>query len=235
MPGNQNRVGVLCIHGIQGSPRQFDWIIAALPAHAAVENLLLPGHGGDVRAFRQSNMRLWQACVDDALNRMRTRCDSILVVGHSMGCLLAMDACLRNAAGVKALVLLACPLRLRPTLRYVRNAVRAAAKWHTDDPFVAAAIAANGVSAAHPLAYLGCTGPYMQLLAKIPKVRRDMKGLKMPVLAMHSDRDEIVSEKSLEYIRRLPGGRACIAPESGHFRYGDEAKALILRSILDLL
>lgn len=49
---------VLCVHGIQGSPSQFDWIISSLPAHIAAENLLLPGHGEDVRAFRSSGMKV---------------------------------------------------------------------------------------------------------------------------------------------------------------------------------
>ena len=42
---------VLCVHGIQGSPTQFDWVLDALPEDYHGESILLPGHGGDVRLF----------------------------------------------------------------------------------------------------------------------------------------------------------------------------------------
>ena len=229
---NQRRTGVLFIHGIQGGPQQFDWIIDRLPAHVQVENLLLPGHGGDVSDFRRSGMRKWQACVDEAIGRMSKDCDFIVAVTHSMGGLLAMDACIGRETGVKAMVLLACPLKLRPTLRYFRNACKAFLGKDLDDPYVAAAKAANSVRGKHLLSYLGCAGPYLQLLFKIPRVRRRMAALDMPLLAIHSAHDEIVSEKSLKYFKKLPGGRTCIVHKSGHLHYSDGAKDLILRSIL---
>lgn len=232
MAAEQKRTGVLCIHGIQGSPRQFDWLIAALPGRTATENLLLPGHGGDVRTFRRSGMRQWQQCVDEAIGRMSAKCDSIVIVGHSMGCLLAIDACVRNPRKIQAMVLMACPLYLRPTLRYVRYAYRAATGKGLDDPYVAAAREANGVAASSPLAYLTCIKPYLHLLAKIPRVRRQLPKLTVPVLVIHSSRDEIVSGRSLKAFSRIPGAQSCTVPESGHFRYSDGAKDLILHSVL---
>lgn len=234
MTANIRRIAVLCIHGIQGSPRQFRWIIDALPKDVHVENLLLPGHGGDVRAFARSGSAQWQACVDEALIRLDSQCDSVLVIGHSMGCLLAIDACRRSVGKIGAMALLACPLSLRPTLRYFKTALRAASKEQTADPFVSAAREANSVHGASPLAYLGCIRPYAQLLLKICAVRRQLAGISVPMLAIHSGRDEIVGIKSL---RMLAGANAqtCIAKESGHFRYTESDRDLILRSILGLL
>lgn len=235
MSANDQPVAVLCIHGIQGSPKQFRWIIDALPSGLPVENLLLPGHGGDVRDFARSHMAQYQACVDEALARLSSNGASVLVVGHSMGCLLAIDACRRGVGKTGALALLACPLSLRPTLRYFKTAMRAASKEQTADPFVSAAREANSVQASSPLKYLGCARPYAQLLWKICKVRRQVAGIQVPLLGIHSGKDEIVGAKSLRLLQAAPHAQTCIARESGHFRYTDSDRDLILRSILALL
>ena len=52
---------VLCIHGFLGSPRHFDMFIPYIPEDIAVYNLLLPGHGGNVRAFGRASMKEWKA------------------------------------------------------------------------------------------------------------------------------------------------------------------------------
>lgn len=227
-------LAVLCVHGIQGSPRQFDWLLRELPEGVRRVNLTLPGHGGDVRQFRRSAMAEWQAAVDAALTELSADCD-VLFVGHSMGCLLGIDACAQGVGRIRALALLACPLRLRPTWRYLRNNWLAAAGRRMDDPFVAAAREMNGVSAKHPLAYLSCARPYLQLLGKIRAVRPLLPGIAVPVLAFHSERDEIVSAASLRLLDALPVSRTRIARGCGHFLYSAAARAEIAEAVLALL
>ena len=36
---------VLCVHGIQGSPGQFDWLTKNIPEQIDYQCILLPGHG----------------------------------------------------------------------------------------------------------------------------------------------------------------------------------------------
>lgn len=232
---NPSGTVILCIHGIQGSPRQFDWLLPALPGHIPVENLLLPGHGADVRAFRRSGMPVWQAFVDAKVQELSSRYESILFIGHSMGCLLGIDACIRLHTKVQALVLLACPLRLRPSWRYVWNNFCAAASIRLNDPFVAAARTGNSVEAKSPLAYLSCVRPYLQLLKKMRTVRRQFPGLALPVLAVHSQRDEIVGSRSLEYFKSLPRAETMIVPDSGHYLYSSAARQEIIRAVRELL
>lgn len=232
---NPSGTVILCVHGIQGSPSQFDWILSALGGHVPVENLLLPGHGGDVRAFRKSGMHAWQACVDAKITQLSARYENILYIGHSMGCLLGIDACIRLKTRVRALMLLACPLALRPSWRYVKNNFCAAASIRLDDPFVAAARSGNSVQAASPLAYLSCLRPYLQLLFKMRSVRKQLAQLTLPVLAIHSQRDEIVSPRSLDYFKPLPRAKTAIAPDSGHFLYSPAARQEILSALGGLL
>ena len=231
---SDKRLAVLCVHGIQGTPRQFDWLIRALPQGTPFVNLTLPGHGGEVKDFRGSTMAQWQTAVDRALEELSAE-HEVLFIGHSMGCLLGIDARARNIGNVRALVLLACPLRIRPTWRYVRNNYLAAAGRRLEDPFVAAAQQMNGVSADHPLAYLTCARQYLQLLKKIRAVRGLLSKIDAPVLAIQSERDEIVSGTSLRSLAALPGARTLIARDSGHFLYSESARAEITEAVLCLI
>ena len=54
-----NRVGILFVHGIQGTPKQFEHIIARLPESVLVRNLTLPGHGATTKEFRSSRAEQW--------------------------------------------------------------------------------------------------------------------------------------------------------------------------------
>jgi len=226
---------VLCVHGIQENPGIFNWILSALPAHIAAENLLLPGHGEDVRSFRRSGMREWQTCVDAKILELSRRYENIIYIGHSMGCLLGIDACIRLSSKVSSLILLACPLSLRPTWRYFWHSFCGVASIRLDNPYVAAARMSNGVQARSPLAYLTCLRPYRHLLLKIRAVRKQLPELKLPVHAIHSRNDEIVSIRSLECFKLLPQAKTTIAPGSGHHLYSPAARQEILAVIRDAL
>lgn len=222
---------VLCVHGIQENPRIFNWILSALPPHIAAENLLLPGHGKDVRAFRRSGRQEWQSCVDAKILDLSSRYENIIYIGHSMGCLLGIDACIRLNSHIRSLILLACPLALRPTWCYFWNSFCGVASIRLDNPYAAAARMSNSVQARSPLAYLTCLRPYWHLLIKIRTVRKQLPELKLPVQAIHSQNDEIVSIRSLEYFKHLPQAKTAIAPGSGHHLYSPAARQEILAVI----
>jgi len=142
---------------------------------------------------------------------------------------------MHRRGSVKAMILLACPLKLHPTLRYIKIACKAALGRDLEDPYVAAAKAANSVTTNNPIAYLTCLRPYFHLLRKIISVRRKVHLLQVPIVAVHSSGDEIVSKKSLEYFYRLDNSETYIVSESGHFLYSNIAKDRILHSILTCL
>ena len=59
---------VLLIHGITGSPHQFDALAQRLYAEGnSVQSLLLPGHGGTAKAFAQSGRLQWEQSVNTCL------------------------------------------------------------------------------------------------------------------------------------------------------------------------
>lgn len=223
---------VLCVHGIQGSPSQFAWLTAQLPGHVDYLCPLLPGHGASVREFAAAGSADWLDFICETSDSAAARYRNVVYVGHSMGCLLGIHAA-AEGADFKHMLLLACPLSLRPTVRYGLNNWRAVTQRNPSDPWVQAAQAANSVHAGNPLSYLRCIRPYWGLLTLMHRAKALLPSLDVPVTAMHSDRDEIVGARSLDILKSRAGAKTVLLPGSGHFLYSDAAKQTILRAVTE--
>ncbi len=162
---------VVFVHGLQGSGEQFDFLTELLPPTVKKNVLLLPGHGGTVKEFRRARLPQWQACVNDAVKNA-SREGGVIFVGHSMGCLLGLQAALKGGFVPEATLLLCCPFRIRPTLRYFKQNAALLGSGNNDDPFLAAARQANSVKAKHGAEYMTCAAPYIELLKLIKNTRR---------------------------------------------------------------
>ena len=151
-----------------------------------------------------------------------------------MGGLLGIDACLRGHC-VDSMILLACPLRIRISWRYLRNSVCAVLGWWDQNPFVHATRLGNSVQARHPWEYLSCARPYAQLLRKSRDVRRRVGALTIPVAALHGSRDEIVHRRSLDCFKGRANASRCILSGCGHEYYTEEARGIILALVEEAL
>ncbi len=168
------KTACLFVHGIQGSPAQFCFLIERLPEDIRVRNLLLPGHGADVKAFRRSGQEQWLAAVRQAAEELRRQCARLIFVGHSMGCLLGLEIEHEHPGTFAEMVLLCCPFYVRPTARYFRNNLLASRPGReNDDVYVRAAREANSVTASHPAQYLTCAHSYLELLRLMRFVRKN--------------------------------------------------------------
>ncbi len=220
--------GFLFVHGIQGHPRQFQFLIDRLPEGTPYRNVLLPGHGADVKAFRRSGREAWQAAVREAAGELRGQCGQLVFVGHSMGCLLGLLSEQAAPGTFSDMLLLCCPFRIRPTYRYFRNNLLTSRPVKpTDDPFVQAAREANGVTAAHPAQYLACAHQYLELLRLMREVRKDCAPPACRITFVFSEKDEIVSPHSVRYARERFGAEPVILPGCGHNWFSIEGKEKI--------
>ena len=218
----------LFVHGIQGSPAQFSFLNERLPEDIRVRNLLLPGHGVDVKAFRRSGREQWLAAVRQAAGELRRQCDRLIFVGHSMGCLLGLETERERPGTFAGMVLLCCPFHIRPTARHFRNGFLASRPERaTDDAFVRAAREANSVTAVHPAQYLTCARPYLELLRLMRTVRKDGTTPACPVRFFFSEKDEIVSPRAARFAREHFGAEPEILPGCGHNWFSAEGKEQI--------
>lgn len=219
------KTGILFVHGIQGSPAQFSFLTERLPEDIRVRNLLLPGHGTDVKTFRRSGREQWLAAVRQTAEELRGQCDRMVFVGHSMGCLLGLETERECPGTFSGMVLLCCPFHIRPTARYFRNSFLASRpERETDDAFVRAAREANSVTVEHPVQYLSCMHPYLELLRLMRTVRKNGAAPACPVRFLFSEKDEIVSSRSARFVRERFGAEPEILPDCGHNWFSAEGK-----------
>jgi carboxylesterase len=78
--------GALVLHGFTGNPQSMRGLALALAdAGLTVELPLLPGHGTDVADMVPTRWADWSAAAEVAYLELASRCESVVVVGLSMG------------------------------------------------------------------------------------------------------------------------------------------------------
>jgi len=83
--------GALVLHGFTGNPQSMRGLALALAdAGFTVEMPLLPGHGTDISDMVPTRWPQWCEAADDAFTELAARCDSVAVIGLSMGGSLAV-------------------------------------------------------------------------------------------------------------------------------------------------
>ena len=97
------------IHGICSTPRHFDFLLPSIPEDVSLCNILLAGHGGTVEDFSRTSMKEWKAQVCRFLDMLSETHERIIVVGYSLGTLLALNFW-QDYPKVKGLLLLNPPL-----------------------------------------------------------------------------------------------------------------------------
>lgn len=109
--GANGQTGILMIHGFTGSPSEFRRIGYYLQDQGyTIHAIRLPGHGTSPEEMLRTEWTDWYGHVQASYDELALLCSHVVVVGHSMGGLLAiMLAAERNAAGI---VSLAAPVYL---------------------------------------------------------------------------------------------------------------------------
>ena len=99
--------------------------------------------------------------------RVRKEYANIVIVGHSMGGLLAVQSALSFPDKIKGLFLLALPLVVNMRYRFIRNSLIIGFSNRNDDEVIAAARKANSISTKSAFEYLACTPRYIELLKEL--------------------------------------------------------------------
>ncbi len=200
--------GVLLLHGFGDTPQTL--ALLARKLHKSGYSLyapLLPGHGRSIDAFDKSRATDWIAAAKSALLDMRSRHDSVSVVGLSMGGALAvLLAAERN--DVPAIVLIAPYLGMSRMLRL-------AASTHWAWARLAGAVNARNprsirdpVERGKNLAYGAVTGRALFELSKVVQLaRRSLSGVNAPTLIIQSREDPRCPPELAEFALKSLGAR----------------------------
>ena len=116
------KTGILLIHGLLGSPREFDAVeLAFQQAGYHTRAISLVGHGQrrdqPLRAFSSETM-LTQALHDYHAFQEELLLDRVVVLGHSMGGVCALSIAAQSPPGLVGVVALSAPCTLAYTINY---------------------------------------------------------------------------------------------------------------------
>ena len=212
-------VGCLVVHGVTGAPFEMRWFGQQLADHGySVLGVRLFAHATHLEDMRRARPQDWLASVEDGYHLLRGLSERIVVMGLSLGGILALHTAGRlPVAGVVAMstpYVIKSPWlkRLRPLVPALSTVIPTLAKDAPDwrDPELArdhVEYAANPVRAAATLLDV-----HAEMLAHLPDLR-------VPVLLMASHGDDTAPPShSRSIFERLttPDKELLLVENSGH-------------------
>ncbi len=210
--------GALLIHGFAGTPPELVRLGRHLSArgwrcHAPA----LAGHALTPEAHAATTWRDWAASAQTALDELRAECESVAVVGQSMGGAMALHLAATNP-DIGAVAALATPIWVRDWRLRLLPALRHVVRWH----------APSGDIDLHDQDAIAelwsyerrSTRSIMEFNRFIRHTGRELVSVRAPVLLIHGGGDRTVDPANMEDIRR---GLVCsqavetlLLPRSGH-------------------
>lgn len=233
--------GCLLVHGFTSTPYEMRHLGERLRAAGyTVSAVRLAGHGTRPEDLERTTRRDWYRSARDGLDEIAARCATRVVVGSSLGALLALRLAEECAGEVDALVLLAVPLELAnrrmglvrllaPLAPLLPRRLRFLPKGESD-------IADDAARTAHPAYREMPLRAVAQLLALRDEVRERLDRVRQPALVLHGAGDRTVPVENLERLRRLPGlRRVVLLPESRHVIGVDRDKDRLADEVIRFL
>ena len=214
------RLGFLLIHGLGGTPLEMRYVAQGLAkAGHTVHVPQLAGHCGSSDDLRATSWGDWYGTVEEEHDRLRARCDTIVVGGLSMGAILALHHAAMQPNTVAALALYAPTLWLDgwgvPWYACLFNLVTK--KWCADyfafaerSPWgikdqrlralVEQAIGSGDSSRAGIAAVPGSL--MLELRWLVERVKQEIAAVKQPALIVHPREDDRASLRNLHYLQQ---------------------------------
>ena len=218
------KTAVLFIHGICGSPEHFRALLPLeqmVPADCSYHNIVLDGHCKRVEDFGHSCMKRWQTQVFAALRELCQTHEKIILVGHSMGTLLSIQLALSCPEKICRLFLLAVPVKVFVQPRAIAYLLRIAFdRIDESDPVLVSMRNACGIRQTRKLwKYIPWAFRMLELLSLCGKTAKQIPGLRVPCIAIQSEKDEMVSRKAGKLLRESGRVEVVDLPDSTHFFY----------------
>lgn len=239
-----NSYGVLLLHGFSGSPATFEDLEGPLRRLGLPLALpLLRGHGRESpQALAGITWPDWLCDANTALAELRGQSEQVIVVGHSMGALLAALLAADQPEAIDGLVLAAPPLRLasplapgRPLQALTPLLGRILHRWPLPRDYADQALAASDTS--YPWVPMGALLSFLELSVLS---RRRLAEVHQPTLILHSRADRVVAAAAVDLLASglgTPGGQLRMAwfERSGHELFRDCERGAVIATVLQFI
>lgn len=218
-----SETAVLFIHGIAGTPNHFEKFITLVPQNYSVYNILLDGHGGKTADFSHTSMEKWEKQVERTAAEILKKHKRVYIAAHSMGTLFAIEQALKNIR-IEKLFLLAVPIKLFVKPSAIISSLKLFfGKVPENDMKTIAMKNCCGIELSkNPFAYLGWILRFLELFRKISETRKVISDIKTDCKIFQSKHDELVSAKSVGYLRRKTNASVTVLEKSRHYYYNEE-------------
>jgi carboxylesterase len=200
--------GVLLLHGFGDTPQTLALLARKLHKSGySAYAPLLPGHGRNMEAFEKSRATDWIGAAKNALEQMRSRHDSVSVVGLSMGGALAVLLA-AEFHDIPALILIAPYLGMPRVLRLAASTYwlwgRLAGEVNARDP----RSIHDPIEREKNLAYGAITGRELFELWKVVGLaRKSLAKVETPTLIIQSREDPRCPPEVAAFALRALGAR----------------------------
>jgi carboxylesterase len=227
-------VGVVCVHGLTGTPYEVRFLGEALAAAGfAVRAPLLPGHGTSVDDLARTRWTDWVDAVERAFDAARARRARVAIVGQSLGGLLALELAGRRR-DVVAVATLAAPLWLgrlgsavaRWAERGLLDRVRALPKLRGSDVRDRQVRADNPGYRAFPVRAIA------ELAIGMRAADAALARIVAPVLVLHGARDHTAPPACAPYVAERTRGVLRVLPRSYHLIAADVERDVVAAEVI---
>ncbi len=230
------KTAIVFIHGYMGSSAQFENIIECLDQSSfTIYRLTLPGHETTLAHFVETKPDEWQVFVNRYVAKLRNLHKKILLVGHSLGGVLAIQAAIHQSENIVGVVAIALPLYVKVTYRTLEIRLRAIGRPSPNEPpEVRVSRKLSGVSDVQILNSIRLLPNTIELLRIFRETRKVLSQLSVKLLIVQSANDELVSARSARFVlQALPDTQSLVLQSATHFMYPSEEALLIARTIRD--
>lgn len=228
---------VLLIHGILGSPRFFDGLIDVIPQDWSIFNILLDGHGKGVSDFSHTSMKKWKEQVTRTLDEFESEYENVIIIGHSMGSLLSIEASLKNPRNIRKMIFFEVPVKVlwKPSMFGI--VLRVILGRSSSDKVIADT--EKKVFSIEPdkslFHHIGWIPRSIELLALIREVRKNIGRVEIPTCTFQSGCDEMVSGTALNYLQKNTVFDIEVLEKSKHYWYDDNEYKYAKEKIKEIL
>jgi carboxylesterase len=115
-------VGCLLVHGMGSAPYQ----VRSLGEYLAWQGLTvlgvrLPGHGTTLDELEQTTSDQWLAAIDNSIDHLQQTCAHIILIGNSLGGVLALAVAARRGRDLAGLVTISTPVSSTVLIRLLED------------------------------------------------------------------------------------------------------------------
>jgi carboxylesterase len=249
------KTGVLLLHGLGGTPAEMRDVAEGL--HDAGYTVICPrlaGHSGTYDDLKISQWTDWAGSAEEALARLRARCDFVAVGGLSTGAILSLHLAAKHPHSVNGLLLYAPTLWLNGWVippharlfRLVRHKFFANLFDFPDlpphcvkDPLIRRRIhealhSGEDSSAGVPITPGGAVLEHRRL---VQSTLPSLASIQQPTLIMHSREDDYADLDNAEYLQRHLSARVdtVILEDSYHIITADRQRDVVAERSIEFI